>query len=103
MPSLHCAVAPVALLFAAEFDERDVAAALLFAGLAAGATVVRAGDELVLVRHAARALLNHLVQSVVVELLLLVVFTAPGDDPVAVCAPAERHAGLVALPALVQS
>ena len=73
------------------------------AGRGAGATVVRAGVELLLVRHVARALLNHLVQSVVVALVDVVVLTAPGDEPVDVCAPAARQAGLVALPGLVQS
>jgi len=86
----------LALLFNADFEARDDAVMLPLAGAAAGfgagATVVRGADVLLLVRHAGRALLYHLVQSVVVALLVVVVFTAPGDDPAFVCAPAARHA-----------
>ena len=72
-------------------------------GFAAGATVVLGAEVAVVVRQAARALLYHLVQSVVVEATEVVVLTAPGDLPVGVCAPAVLQAGLLALPALVQS
>jgi hypothetical protein len=46
-------------------------------GFGAGATVVRAGADDVDVRHWARTLLYHLVQSVVVDFAVVVVFTAP--------------------------
>jgi hypothetical protein len=44
-----------------------------------------------------------LVQSVVVAVVFVVVFTAPGELPDGASAPAVRHAALSALPALVQS
>jgi hypothetical protein len=43
------------------------------------------------------------VQSVVVDEVFVVVFTAPGDLPDGVCAPAVLQAALFAFPALVQS
>jgi hypothetical protein len=73
------------------------------AGLGAGATVVLGPEDVVVVRQAARALLYHLVQSVVVEVVDVVFLTAPADLPVGVCAPAVLQAALLALPALVQS
>ena len=103
---MHCAVAPAALplsfavLVRGAAVERLAGAAV---GLGAGATVVRVGVDEVVVRQAARALLYHLLQSVVVEVVLLVVFTAPGDAPAGVWLAADRHAALFALPALVQS
>lgn len=60
-------------------------------------------DEALVVRQTARTLLYHLVQSVVVDVVFVVVFTAPGERPEGVCAPAVLHAALLALPALVQS
>lgn len=53
--------------------------------------------------HCARALLYHLVQSVVVAFDVVVVLTAPGVVPVGVCAAAVLHAALFALPFFVQS
>ena len=102
MPSLHCAVAPLGLLFSPPLLERG-AAAVAADGLGAGATVVFEGEDAVLVRQTARIRLYHLVQSVVVDVVLVVVFTAPGDRPEGVCAPAVLHAALLALPAFVQS
>jgi len=88
------------LLFAAALADLG---AEVEAGFGAGATVVRAGvDELVL-RHVARALLYHLVQSTVVEVVFEVVLTAPGVLPVGDWAAAVRQAGFVAFPGLVQS
>jgi hypothetical protein len=72
-------------------------------GFGAGATVVFAGVEDVVLRHAARILLSSLVQSIVVEVVFVVVFTAPGELPAGVSLAAVRHAGLFALPAFVQS
>lgn len=60
-------------------------------------------DEAVSVRHAVRRRLYHLLQSVVVEVVFVVVFTAPGVRPAEVCAAAVLHAALLAFPALVQS
>jgi hypothetical protein len=79
---------------------RDVGAG---AGFGAGATVVVAGLDDFVVWQAARILLYHLVQSVVVDVVLVVVFTAPGDVPDGVLLAAVRHAALLALPGLVQS
>lgn len=101
MPSLHCAVAPAGLLFTPELETLPAAA-----GFGAGATVVCAGAFDVVVRHAARALLYHLLQSVVVAvvvLVVLVVLTAPAVLPLEVCAAAVRQTVLFLLPALVQS
>lgn len=64
--------------------------------------MVRVGVDVVVVRHAARALLYHFEQSVVVEVVFVVVFTAPADVP-PVSLAAVRHAALFALPGLVQS
>ena len=50
-------------------------------GFAAGATVVRGLDDALLVRQTARNLLYHLAQSVVVDVVFVVVFTAPDDLP----------------------
>lgn len=99
MPSLHCAVAPagLALSFAAE---ADVAAG---AGLGAGFTVVLAGVDELLVRQTARSRLYHFVQSVVLAVVLVVVFTAPGALPVGVSVDAVRQTALLAFPGLVQS
>jgi hypothetical protein len=72
-------------------------------GLGAGATVVLGGGDELAVRHAALIRLYHLVQSVVVAVVFVVVFTAPAVVPVRVCAAAVRQAALLALPALVQS
>jgi hypothetical protein len=80
VPSLHCAVAPVGLLFSAELAGRVAAGA----GLDAGATVVFGGGEELAVRHVARIRLYHLVQSVVVAVVFVVVFTAPDVFPVVV-------------------
>ena len=99
MPSLHCAVAPAAFLLSFAGAEARVATG----GLGAGATVVLAGVEALFVRHVARALLYHLVQSVVVAVLAVVVFTAPGDLPPGVWAAAVLQAPLLALPGFVQS
>ncbi len=55
------------------------------------------------VRHCARILLYHLVQSVVVALEVVVVLTAPGVFPVGVWAAAVLQAALLALPGLLQS
>jgi hypothetical protein len=76
---LYCAVAPAGLLFSLAAAGLPVEAA---AGLGAGATVVRGGEELGAVLHTARALLYHFVQSMVVALAEVVVFTAPADLPV---------------------
>jgi hypothetical protein len=99
---LHWAVAPLGLLFAAVLVGRAVAGAAA-AGFGAGATVVRGPDEALLVRQTGRMRLYHLVQSVVVDVVLVVVFTAPGDLPEGVCAPAFRQSALFALPGFVQS
>jgi hypothetical protein len=97
---LHWAVAPLGLSFSVEaLLEGDI----FDAGFAAGATVVRGPEEAVVVWQAARALLYHLVQSVVVDVVDVVVFIAPGDLPAGTCAPAVLQAALFALPALVQS
>jgi hypothetical protein len=102
VPSLHCAVAPAALLFSPELAERRAGLGAPW-GFGAGATVVRGRDDALLVRHAARIRLYHFVQSVVEDVVVVVVFTAPGDRPEGVCAPADRHAALLAFPRLVQS
>jgi hypothetical protein len=52
--------------------------------LDAGATVVFGGGEELAVRHVARIRLYHLVQSVVVAVVFVVVFTAPDVFPVVV-------------------
>jgi len=95
---LHCAVAPAGLL---SFDARDGAAA--GAGLGAGATVVFAGPEELLLRQVARSRLYHLVQSVVLTVVFVVVLTAPGAFPVEVSVEAVRQTALFALPGFVQS
>jgi hypothetical protein len=97
---LHCAVAPAGLLFSFAAVEFLAGAAT---GFGAGAMVVLAGDEAVAVRHWAKTLLYHLVQSVVVEVAVVVLLTAPAVLPVGVCAAAVLQAALFALPALVQS
>ena len=97
---MHFAVAPAGLLFSLAAAEFRAGAA---AGFGAGATVVFAGDVAVAVLHWARTLLYHLVQSVVVAVAVVVVFTAPGDFPLDVCAAAVLQAALWALPGLVQS
>jgi hypothetical protein len=93
------------LLSLAAFDPGAalVRAAGAGTGFGAGATVVFAGLDDVVVWQAARILLYHLVQSVVVDVVLVVVFTAPGEAPTGVLLAAVRHAALLALPALVQS
>lgn len=93
-------MAPLGLLFSTPLPDLAVVVA---AGLGAGATVVLAGEDAVLVLQTARIRLYHLVQSVVVDAVFVVVFTAPGDWPEGVCAPAVLHAALLALPAFVQS
>ena len=102
MPSLHWAVAPLGLLSSPALADRG-AEGFVAAGFGAGATVVLVGEDEVVVLQAALSLLYHLVQSVVVDVVAVVVFTAPGDLPDGVCAPAVLHAALLALPALVQS
>jgi hypothetical protein len=72
-------VAPLGLLFSPEAAPfRDVVVAT---GLGAGATVVCGGLAAVVVRQAARILLYHFVQSVVLEVVMVDVFAAPGDLP----------------------
>lgn len=99
---MHWAVAPAGFLFSAALVECEAAGAAA-AGFGAGATVVLGPDETLLVRQTGRVRLNHLVQSVVVEVVLVVVLTAPGALPEGVCTPAVRQAVLFALPAFVQS
>ena len=101
MPSLHWAVAPLGFAFCPVLARG--AALVVAEGFGAGATVVLGADEALLVRQTGRTLLYHLAQSVVVELVFVVVFTAPGDRPVGVCAPAVLQAALLALPGFVQS
>ena len=104
MPSLHCAVAPLGLLFSPPaLDLAEGAEEEVTAGFGAGATVVFVGVEELLVRQMARALLYHFEQSVVVAVVLVVVFTAPADVPEEVCEAAVLHAALFAFPFLVQS
>ena len=93
-------MAPLGLLFSVEALVRGT---VFGAGFGAGATVVRGPEDAVVVRHAARALLYHRLQSVVVDVVEVVVFTAPGDLPAGDCAAAVLHAALLALPGLVQS
>jgi hypothetical protein len=90
------------LLFSPALLEREAAGGAA-EGFGAGATVVVGFEEALLVRQTARTLLYHLVQSVVVDVVFVVVFTAPGERPVGVCAPAALQAALLALPAFVQS
>ena len=72
-------------------------------GFGAGATRVFVGLDELLVRHTALILLYHLEQSVVVAVVFVVVFTAPGVVPEGVWAAAFLHAALFLLPAFVQS
>jgi len=104
VPSLHCAMAPFGLLLSPPALERLAGAAVrVAAGLRAGATAVRVGLVELVVRQTARILLYHFVQSVVVAVVFVVVFSAPGDVPEGVCAAAVLQAALFLLPAFVQS
>ena len=75
---MHCAVAPLGLLFSPEAETFCEVVAI---GFGAGATVVWGGLAAVVVRQTARALLYHFVQSVVLAVVTVEVFTAPGDLP----------------------
>lgn len=77
--------------------------AALALGLGAGATDVCAGDAEALVLQAARALLYHLVQSVVTAVVLVVRVSAPDVRPVGVSLAAVRQTVLFALAFFVQS
>jgi hypothetical protein len=78
----------------------DVAAG---AGFGAGFTVVLVGVDELLLRQVARSLLYHFVQSVVLAVVFVVVFTAPGAFPVVVSVEAVRQTALLAFPGFVQS
>jgi hypothetical protein len=73
------------------------------AGLGSSLTVVLAGLDELLVRQTARRRLYHFVQSVVLEVVFVVAFTAPGAFPVEVSVEAVRQTALFAFPGFVQS
>lgn len=102
MPSLHCPVAPAALVLTLD-PAGFVALPPAAVGFGAGATVVWLGDEDAVFRHCARSRLYSLVQSIVVAVVFVVVLIAPGVLPVGVCEAAVLHAALLALPGFVQS
>jgi len=95
---LHCAVAPAGLALSLA-----AAAVAAGAGFGAGATVVLGGVDELVFRQTARRWLYHLVQSVVLAVVFVVVFTAPGAFPVEVSVEAVRQTALFAFPGFVQS